>query len=102
MTEHLLDLSAAEVVAQSRRADWERQGLSVEIRYWQPTEKLCALLRLHTPTNEGERLFWVSGEVELAVGSSPEDAYQRHEDGVTAETIGALMDEVAERVLAAP
>jgi hypothetical protein len=102
VTEHQLDLTAAEEVAQSRRADWERQGLAVEFRYWQPTEKPCALLRLHTRTNEGELLFWGSGEVELAVGSSPEDSYQRHEDGVTAETIGALMDEVAERVLTAP
>ncbi len=101
MDEQLLDLAAAEVVAQSKRAEWERQGLSVEFRYWQPTDKPCAVLRLYTSTSEGELLFWGTGEVEFAVGSSPADAFQRHEDGVTAETIGLLMDEVAKRVVAA-
>ncbi len=58
MDEQLLDLAAAEVVAQSKRAEWERQGLSVEFRYWQPTDKPCAVLRLYTSTSEGELLFW--------------------------------------------
>lgn len=70
----------------------------MEFRYWQPTDKPSAVLRLYTPTSEGELLFWVSGEVELVVGSSPEHVFQRHEDGVTAETVGVLMDELAERV----
>ncbi len=100
MSEHLLDLAVAEGIARSKQAGWERRGLSVEYTRWPPTDKPAASLTLTGPDKTGDLTFWVSGEAELEVGSSGDDGVQRHEEGVTGQSIGALMDELAERVVA--
>lgn len=87
-----------EQVARSKPAGWERLGLAVEFRTCRPTDQPAASLTLSGPDRTGDLTFWVSGETELAYGSSPRDVVQRHEDGVTVERIGALMDELASRV----
>lgn len=85
-------------MALSREAAWREQGLAVQFTRGKKTPKPAAWLALESPERVGQLTFWVSGEAELEVGSSPEDIYQRHEDGVTADNIGVLMDELASRV----
>lgn len=95
----LLDLRAAEAVALAKEAGWREQGLTVNFTWGMTTPKPAAWLVLESPERIGQFTFWVSGEGELEVGSSEEDIYRRHEDGVTAANIGVLMDDLASRVM---
>ena len=99
LVDDLLDLAAAEDMVRSREAHWRKRGLAVHFTWGMKTPKPAAWLTLEGPESVGQWSLWVSGEVELEVGSTPEDAYQRHEDGVTGASIGVLMDELAARVL---
>lgn len=94
----LLDLAVVEQLAATRRASWQQLGLDVEFKAWPLGEKPAASLTLTGPDRAGDLTLWVSGEAEFAYGSTPGDVVQRHEDGVTVETVGGLMDELALRV----
>lgn len=94
----MVDLTVfADAVAQ-RRAEWERAGITVRFFRGQETPKPAAWVVLETPPMEGELILWVSGECEMMVGNLETGVIEQTHLDLSADAVGAAVDELASRV----
>lgn len=96
----MLNLDAFAAAVEHRRSAWQDEGLSVEYRRGAETPKPAAWVILESPRASGQLTVWVSGEADMDFG--PVDGSNNVStttEGVTSDTVGDLLDELAARVL---
>jgi hypothetical protein len=96
----MLNLDAFAAAVEHRCSAWQAQGLSVEYRQGAETPKPAAWVVLESPQASGQLTVWVSGEADMDIG--PVDGSNNVStttEGVTSQTVGDPLDELAARVL---
>src|SRR5262245_37580968 len=91
----MLDLGIFRDLISSLADDWTQQGIE-HSTYASPDDgrsKAASWVRVEVGEVEGELIVWDSGEGELLFGRPDGEAYMKHYDGLTDETLRRALDD---------
>jgi hypothetical protein len=84
--------------AAQARAGLAGRGVVISLSQRTETDKRLQWIDLTTPVSAATVLVWASGECEVEIGTSPENAIKEHYELASDEALYGVLDSVVDRL----